>query len=190
MRPRIASASSCVDLPFSTARESCLVIFPTALSSAAWSTSRSTTSYPAVAVTCAIPCPMRPPPTTPTFLISAIYRTLFNEASLQRVPRRVGDLPEGQERGDAGGAAGRPQPRGAQIERRVEVERDVVAQRAGPAGGPGAVVARRPAAVGEVLGDEAGEIEVVGVADDGAGGVAQPAAGGAPAVAEVAVLAG
>ena len=35
-----------------------------------WSTSRSTTSYPDCAATCAMPWPIRPPPTTPTFLIS------------------------------------------------------------------------------------------------------------------------
>ena len=56
--------------PFSTARSSCLRILPSPESSFSWLTSRTTTSYPDWADTCAIPCPMRPQPTTPTFLIS------------------------------------------------------------------------------------------------------------------------
>src|SRR3954454_5634122 len=69
-RPRISSDADCSSFPFSTERASCFSIFPTAASSRAWSTSRRTTSYPAVAATCAIPWPIRPPPATPTFSIS------------------------------------------------------------------------------------------------------------------------
>ena len=73
IRPRIASASSCSSLPFSTARASCLSIFPMPLSSASWSASRTTTSQPAWAQICAIPWPIRPQPSTPTLLISIVY---------------------------------------------------------------------------------------------------------------------
>src|SRR5688500_1690500 len=71
MRPRTASASACPSLPFSTARASCFSIFARPLSSCSWETSTTTTSHPPrCAETWALPCPMRPQPTTPTDLLS------------------------------------------------------------------------------------------------------------------------
>ena len=49
---------------------SCFSILPMPLSSASWSTSRTTTSQPAWAQIWAIPWPIRPQPRTPTLLIS------------------------------------------------------------------------------------------------------------------------
>src|SRR5687768_16526721 len=69
MRARAASASPASSLPFSTARASCFSIRPRPLASVASSTSRSTTSQPACAATCAIPWPISPAPSTPTFSI-------------------------------------------------------------------------------------------------------------------------
>src|SRR5918997_2906771 len=74
MRLRMSSAADCSILPFSTARPSCFSILPMPFWSAASSTSRSTTSYPACALTWAIPCPIRPAPTTPTLLTSISLR--------------------------------------------------------------------------------------------------------------------
>src|SRR2546421_163156 len=63
--------------PFSTARASCFSIRPMPLSRCSWSTSRTTTSQPAWAAICAIPCPINPAPRTPTFEISISLRPPF-----------------------------------------------------------------------------------------------------------------
>src|SRR5436305_7998064 len=66
MRPRTSSAADCALLPVSPLRARCFSIFPPAASRRFWSTSRRTTWYPAWAAIWAIPCPISPPPTTPT----------------------------------------------------------------------------------------------------------------------------
>src|SRR6266536_6694617 len=68
---------------------------------AAWSTSRNTTSYPAWAATCAMPWPISPAPSTPTFDISISLRS-DNRSSAGRVhgTRRDRGPRAGPSRGD------------------------------------------------------------------------------------------
>src|SRR5260370_27771870 len=71
-RPRIASASAAVSLPFSTWRPSDLPILARQLSADSWDRLRTVTSKPALAATSAIPAPMMPEPTIPTCFVSMI----------------------------------------------------------------------------------------------------------------------
>ena len=89
MRPSVAAASaaasSAVILPFFTCRSSILgtdfSTMPRPVAIAAGFASMATTSNPAVAAHCTMPCPMRPIPTTPIFFVAAV-------ASV-RAPRRA-----------------------------------------------------------------------------------------------------
>src|SRR5215469_15676704 len=64
------AAGSSLRFPFSENFASDFSMPAKPLSKNLCSTSRTVTSNPAVALTCAMPDPMRPQPTTPTFLIS------------------------------------------------------------------------------------------------------------------------
>src|SRR4029077_16380943 len=71
-RLRIASRSAAATFPFSTNLTSDFSIPARALSQTCWDTSRTVVSYPAAAVTWAIPLPISPAPNTPTRLMSVI----------------------------------------------------------------------------------------------------------------------
>src|ERR1700733_185209 len=69
-RPRISLFCASVIVPFSTNRAKFLSIPFKPFSTTSGATSRTTVSNPAAAQTCAIPDPINPHPTTPTFLIA------------------------------------------------------------------------------------------------------------------------
>ena len=68
--PMIASFSASVSFPLATLPARFFPMAPIPLATNASVTSRRTTSYPAAAITCAIPEPMNPAPTTMILLIS------------------------------------------------------------------------------------------------------------------------
>src|SRR5688572_29517923 len=87
MRPRISDCCTAVMLPFSAnfARDFSIPAKPRSHSSSV--TSRTTTSQPAAAAVCAMPEPISPQPSTPTFFISissvSPVRFLFEEKLLR-----------------------------------------------------------------------------------------------------------
>jgi hypothetical protein len=76
-RSRVASLASAVSLPFSTnlASDCSTILRPRSICSCC--RSRAMTSKPAAAATWAMPLPMSPQPSTPTFLISLTWAWAF-----------------------------------------------------------------------------------------------------------------
>jgi hypothetical protein len=76
IRPRISSRFSGVMVPFSANLARDFSMPPKPRSHSSSDVSRTTTSKPAVAAVCAMPDPIRPQPSTPTFLISMKFLLL------------------------------------------------------------------------------------------------------------------